>query len=295
MIQRQFLTNNSSRFILLLIFILLALVALEFMLRLAGWTSLKLRSGADYPNPQAFRLLHIGESTTFGLGVHPTEAYPAVLERMLQIRYPNRHFQSFNRGIPGIVTTSMLKTLPDKLVSLRPDVVIISAGANDYNERLNRLESTDESWLPKPLIEALHDLRLYKITRLTLDLINPYTKIENGEVIFFHFGGSENILYEVPLNKGKIEKVTAQLETNLGQMIELSRQTGARVLLVGYLRSYEENSVLKRMAQRHGITFVNCFVESNKDYPGFFVADGWHPSPAGHRHIADAILPFIEL
>ena len=271
------------------------LVFLELALRFAGWVTLRGRAaGGEAPDPAAFRILNLGESTTFGLDIQPHRAYAAVVAEILRQRHPERRFQSFNRGVPGLVTASMLRTLPDKLAELRPDLVTILAGANDYNEQLNGLENPAEYWLPSPLASFVHGLRLYKMARLAFDLTRPGVKIEYGEVIYYRHGASKNILYEVPTDKQKIARVTAQLEANLDKIIALARQAGARVLVVGYLQVFEENRVLQRVAKRAGVPFVSTFIEPDRRPANLYVADGWHPSPLGHRHIAEAIADAIE-
>jgi lysophospholipase L1-like esterase len=272
-----------------------ALVLLELTLRLAGWVTLRGRAAeGGASDPAAFRILNLGESTTFGLGVQPHQAYPAVVADILRQRHPERRLQSVNRGVPGLVTASMLRTLPDKLAELRPDLVTILAGANDYNEQLNGLENPDEFWLPSPLASFVPRLRLYKLARLAFDLTRPGVKIEHGEVIYYRHGASQNILYESPIDDAKIARVTARLEGNLEKMITLARQAGARVVLVGYLQAIEENRVLQRVAERAGVPFVSTFIDRDRRPADLFGADGWHPSPLGHRHIAEAMADSIE-
>jgi lysophospholipase L1-like esterase len=275
--------------------VVFSLVLIELVLRLLGWMTLRVRGpGGEAPDPSALRILHLGESTTFGLGVEPQQAYAAVVADILRQRHPERRFQFFNRGVPGLVTASMLRTLPDKLAELRPDLITILAGANDYNEQLNGLENPDGFWLPSPLASFVHGLRLYKMGRLALDLTMPGVKLEHGEVIYYRHGASANILYETPSDPAKIAAVTARLEANLEKIITLGHQAGAQVLLVGYLQVTEENKVLRRVADRAGVLFVSTFIDRDRRPADLFIADGWHPSPAGHRHIAEAIVNAIE-
>lgn len=274
-----------------LVLVLLVIIAgLELTLRLAGSVILALKTGsAQTPDPGVFRILHLGESTTYGLEVPSEQTYVAQLESLLKESRPERPVQSFNRGVPGIVTTSMLQTLPDKLSSLRPDLVIIMAGANDFNEELNGLQPPGASQLPA----WVRGIRLYKVVRLALDMLRKDVKVEHGEVIYFKYGGSKAILYDTPRDEEKISQVTARFEDNLGLMIELCRQAGARVILVGYLQAFQENEMLRRTAQRWGIPYADCFIYPQRRSPSLFTADGWHPSASGHRHIAQTLLPLV--
>jgi lysophospholipase L1-like esterase len=276
--------------------VVITLVLAELALRLAGWATLTLRAhsaGAENPDPAAFRMLHIGESTTFGLGVPPSSAYPAVVAALLRERHPERAFQSFNRGVPGLVTASMRRTLADKLDRLRPALVTILAGANDYNDQLNGLENEDSA-LPAPLAALVHDLRIYKMARLAWDLSRPGVKLDHGEIISYRHGRSKNILYDEPRDEARIAAVTARLEANLEAMIAECRSHGAQVLLLGYIQAIDENRVLQRVAARTGVPYVATFIDRDARPADLFTADGWHPSETGHRHMAEELADAIE-
>ena len=269
--------------------ILLFAVLAEITLRLAGLIMVTVRARQvehDLASvPGAVRVLHIGESTTFGLGVKPDEAYPAVLARLLEERFPGRHFVGLNRGVPGLTTTAMLRTLPDKLQIVRPDLVTIMAGANDFNDQLNGLRPAGENWLP----DLVSGLRVYKMIRLAFELARSDVKREDGEVLFYRHGASKNILYEEPRDEEKIARVTQGLRNNLAEMIRLCRRHSVSVVLVGYIQAIQENDVLSAVAAEEVIPYVSTFIHLHERPPGLFGEDGWHPSPTGHRHIAGKI------
>jgi acyl-CoA thioesterase-1 len=69
-----------------------------------------------------------GNSLTAGLGVAESEAYPALLERMLNSEGLN--YRVINVGISG-ETSSGLRARIKWLLTLKPDIVIVETGAND--------------------------------------------------------------------------------------------------------------------------------------------------------------------
>jgi lysophospholipase L1-like esterase len=276
------------------------LVALEIGLRLIGWATLTLRARQPAAGTQqgpALRMLHLGESTTFGLGVRPDEAYPAVVAEILTARFPAQQFVSINRGVPGLVTSAMERTIGEKLAAVRPNLVTIMAGANDFNEELNGLRSAAADIRAEGLRRVVQNLRVYKFVWLGLQLARPDVRLEQGEVIYYHHGGSKNILYETQRNERKIAGVTSELEQNLRQIIGECRNTGATVALVGYIQAFEENTILMRVAKETGVTYVSTYLEPEARQRSLFTADGWHPSALGHRHIAtrisDVVAPLI--
>jgi len=278
--------------------IAIAFVALEGGLRALGWVTLRVRGGNDTPDRTAYRILYLGESTTFGLGVNPEEAYPVVATALLAERHPDRRFQGFNRGVPGMVTNAMLITLPEKLDTLAPNAVVILAGANDFNEELNHIESAESWWIPAALVPFVRELRLYKTVRLALELMRPdvgrQNFLQHGEVVYYRHGTSGNILYDPPRDEAKIARVTAQLEANLTTMIERSRQGGAEVVVLGYTRSAAESDIAERVAVRTGALWVPMLLSQEEQTPDLFTADGWHPSAKGHRLIAEKLVPALE-
>jgi lysophospholipase L1-like esterase len=271
------------------------LFAAEGALRLAGWITLtrRARQAAADVGAADLRILSIGESTTFGLGVAPEEAYPAVLGPLLESALAGRKVASLNRGVPGLTTAAMVRSLPEKLALYRPQVVTIMAGANDYNAQLNGLEDPVDGLLPAVLGRWVADLRLYKMARLAMEQRRPGVKVEGGEILFYRHGASRNILYDEPRDADRIAAVTARLEENLEVLIGLCRAAGARPALVGYIQAIEENRVLERVAARAGVPYVSSFVHLDQRPPDLFGADGWHPSPRGHRHIAAALAPVV--
>ncbi len=282
-----------GRLVLLLVVLVLAA---EGALRLAGWITLSRRARQAEAEMGAadVRLLFLGESTTFGLGVGPDQAYPAQLQALLAGQAGRPRVASINRGVPGLTTTAMVRSLPEKLEVYRPHMVVILAGANDYNEQLNGLEEAGDGLLPAPARRRVSGLRLYKMIRLAVELRRPGVKMEGGEVLFYRHGASRNILYQEPRDEARIAAVTARLEANLETLIRLSREAGARPVLMGYLQAIEENRVLERVAERTGVPYVSTFIHLHERPPDLFVEDGWHPSARGHRHMAEALAPVVR-
>ena len=70
-----------------------------------------------------YRILCVGDSFTFGEGVKAQEAYPQVLEKMLQTRYKNA--EVINAGISGYNTVDEYLYIREKLLFLNADLIII--------------------------------------------------------------------------------------------------------------------------------------------------------------------------
>jgi acyl-CoA thioesterase I len=80
-------------------------------------------------NSAAAQIVALGASNTQGKGVSPSEAWPAVLESMLQAKGRNVHIA--NAGISGDTTGGMLARL-DSSVPAGTTLVILNFGKNDF-------------------------------------------------------------------------------------------------------------------------------------------------------------------
>ena len=83
--------------------------------------------------PNTFRIVSLGDSHTFGWGVRQEESYPAVLEKLLTDKYPQRKFEVMNFGVPGYNTVQEVHAFLEKAQKLSPDLVIINFVLNDMD------------------------------------------------------------------------------------------------------------------------------------------------------------------
>jgi acyl-CoA thioesterase I len=80
-------------------------------------------------NSALAQIVALGASNTQGKGVSPSEAWPALLESMLQAKGKNIHV--VNAGISGDTTGGMLARL-DSSVPEGTTLVILNFGGNDF-------------------------------------------------------------------------------------------------------------------------------------------------------------------
>ncbi len=89
-----------------------------------GW-----RSPALTEKQERFRILALGDSTTFGLGVNDAEAWPAQLQEILD---GSRAFIDVqNAGLPGCSAFQSLMFLLKRGFPVDPDLVLLTNGFND--------------------------------------------------------------------------------------------------------------------------------------------------------------------
>src|SRR5260221_9613885 len=95
---RQKISILGVRLILLFFGVLLSLIVLELLLRLSGVVFLTMqgfRNTMSLKGGGEYRILALGESTT-ALGGE--DSWPSQLEKILNTRYPAKHFSVINKG-----------------------------------------------------------------------------------------------------------------------------------------------------------------------------------------------------
>ncbi len=77
------------------------------------------------------RIVMLGDSFTFGLGVNVEDNYPQNLERLLREKFPSENFQVLNFGVSGYDTRDEAAELARKVEAFSPDLVVIGYCLND--------------------------------------------------------------------------------------------------------------------------------------------------------------------
>jgi lysophospholipase L1-like esterase len=135
-----------------------------------------------------FRILAVGDSFTFGLGVEANQTYPKILEAMLNKNtLGKKHFEVFNMGIAGIGTLEELEIIEYGL-RYKPDLILLGVfvenrwnpgNGNDLCDNLksrdrlknSRLVNQNENIITRPIIrpvDALNSLQRFLATNSDL-------------------------------------------------------------------------------------------------------------------------------
>ena len=160
-----------ARLLALLLGIVLGFAVLEVGLRIASVTARAVWSRAtDAAAGGRVRLVCVGDSNTYGVGVHPTESYPWRLERLLNEAWGADHFEVVNLGVPGLGSAQLRHRLPRWLSLYQPDAVVVLIGANDF---WNRAEvDVPAMGFGERLHELAMRLRVYRFAVLWLHARN---------------------------------------------------------------------------------------------------------------------------
>ena len=86
--------------------------------------------------PGEFRILVLGDSVTFGIGVRYEDALPQQLELVLNERRAARRYRFLNLGVPSYNTEQQLIQLRTLGLELDPDAVILVFSPNDIEPKM---------------------------------------------------------------------------------------------------------------------------------------------------------------
>lgn len=85
--------------------------------------------------PNTYRILILGDSQAFGVGVNDQETFAYQLEELLTIHFKDMDMQVINGGVPGYGTGEELAFLKTRGPILKPDLVILQfLSVNDFEE-----------------------------------------------------------------------------------------------------------------------------------------------------------------
>ena len=110
------------------------------------------------------------------------------------------------------------------------------------------------------------------------------------------------MVVELGANDGLRGLPVSETEANLRSILERIHAAGSEVLLLGmqipsnYGPEYTERfaAVFPQLAKELHVELMPFLLDGVALDPDLNLSDGIHPNPAGHRKIADHLLPFVE-
>jgi lysophospholipase L1-like esterase len=260
------------------------------------------------PSAPTSNILVLGDSFTWGWGVSQGQVFTDLLQAALPATVA-----VYNRGVPGFGTAQEYLVLQRELAARTYDAVVLMFCINDLSDNLSSRQGR------RPYFELV-DGTLRPRNQPARPVINPV-----GQFLREHSRAYAYAQFQVELLKRRFSgeandereyrtapavdfrdvpgyAVTARL---LGEMQRLSRQHGARFLLVyiphggeieidtpfPYVRSIHE--MVNDIARRDGIPLLDLslpFHQHAKAGERLSYAIDGHWSPAGHRVAAAALL-----
>jgi lysophospholipase L1-like esterase len=123
----------------------------------SGFRGPEVRSDPSAKN--AYRVLCIGDSVTFGFNADQGDSYPTQLDRVLRAKWPGKDIEIINAGVPGWTWLQGVRFLEREGLALEPDLVIMSHGVNDQLMRALVTDAERLTQADEPLVRSIAKLR----------------------------------------------------------------------------------------------------------------------------------------
>ena len=300
-------TSLKSKFILIVLGIILSLMVLEITLRTMGIgynliyknKTLKERKGN-------VRIFCVGESTTWGIGAKDplTQSYPRQLEGMLNSEYPNIKIKVFYDQTIGQNTEEILLKLPLYIKKYQPQIIIFMTGINNWwnLNRSNILLFNKDRAISNITLSVLAFLDKFEVWKLL-----KYIWLSSGlykERWNYWFPRDETTKsLENKLTKlyGKnyfniIDRIT---ERDLEKMVKVCKNNNINIILCNYPRGMTDNlyEIIKKIAEKNNILFVDNYLRFESlpedKIKNYLWKDNWHPNEKGYRLVAENLYNII--
>jgi lysophospholipase L1-like esterase len=238
------------------------------------------------------RILFLGDSNTFGIGVDVEETFSSLLEPWLN--GSGTRYETINLGVPGYSVYQMARLLELQGLALSPDLVVVYAGAwNDFTPAIGHDDETlGTAGAPRRL--SLRDARLFQVFQRMLGVSREGREASRREKYISAYGDGH------ARPDGPRVPVDA-FRRLLRTISQRSRAAGSAVVLVvppapaftraRYPEAEEWASAVREVAAETGDLLADAraaLVQPN-DADKTLFHDEIHPSQAGHSLVAAAV------
>jgi lysophospholipase L1-like esterase len=273
--------------------VLIALALLEAGLRLAAVVAPAVFARTSAPRDGRMRVACVGDSHVYGAFVPAGAAFPEQLDRVFRRR--GIAADVYNFGIPGQNSYQVRERLPRILEHVRPQVVIVLVGHNNYwNLSDRRADAPDAgtayawSWRDLRLVRLLHVLRV-SVREGAAAARRPELRLvednERGQRVMLDLGDG---LERLDMWRGAGELTPAEVERvtdeDLRAIVTTIRAAGAVPVLLGYpvVIRPERVAVLHALERVTGAMDLLCLDTM------------WVTSRLQARHVPDLFFPDLH-
>jgi lysophospholipase L1-like esterase len=232
--------------------------------------------------PGTFRIVYIGDSSCFGLGVPEDGTFAALATAELAAAFPGTHFEYTIGANPGW-SSYQSRVVLERLLPYAPDLVVFYVGARNDHTRARYFADEEIPARMARRESAWHQVRILRGLELATDL------------------AWNRVVRRLRPRAEQTRVPPEAFERNLRAMLEATRRAGAAALVLlppvakrfGERRKLvpEYQAILEAVAAEYGVPSTRLQrVFAGRDESALYVpGDDVHPSALGHRLIADEI------
>jgi hypothetical protein len=236
----------------------------------------------------AYRIIFLGDSFTFGEGTPEPLVFPAVVSAVLQGRHlGGRRIEIINLGIPGEDGESELETYREFGRTLAPDWVVLQWNTNDV-----------------PLSDVQRDhLRLIGRQYRELFQNNPYPWSRLFTMLYFTERSHRISRETMAITKQQAETGRGSFDS-IGELRWAARADGADFSVLAFpeiirFDHYPYASIielLKQYCQNHQVDLINLLpaLAAHRDWELWVHETDHHPNRIAHAIAARELIKMIE-
>ena len=230
------------------------------------------------PKPSGvYRIVALGDSSTYGNYLPYDETYPYDLQQVLRNDYGYQTVEVINGGVTNYTSWNMLADLAFRIPELQPDLVIVYAGWNDIDAREL---SPDCYSSPSPFLglDPKRELRaapaslspsaLYRFLAIKFGWMPNPAQSQNS-VIDSSISCQPQVIAEIPQNIEANPPV--YFERNLREMIVIGKALGIKMMFmswafntnISYFPEFrrpaiaQHNAIVRQVAEESGTLFFD--------------------------------------
>lgn len=298
-------------------------VSIEYGWATVTTNSLGLRApeiGAKAENE--YRILSMGESTTFGMEAANHQTYTDRLGALLQEKLPDKKVVAINAGVSAYSSFQSLKYFELRGLKLKPDLVLFYHEVNDYLPSSMRNSGHTEIGVMKT-DKQLYESRVHGLHRRLLETSALFRWLNNTmayrKVQAFNKQAFRNPVLDVGLPDldvprrlriaGGDNKPHTQLnEMSLGRrvsdaerlevlstlaMICANEKIDLVVIHPAYRSTTPHECLLTRFCRENDVTMFDAFAPMHPRGVRPLYIDAIHPSREGHKQLAIGLADFL--
>jgi len=224
------------------------------------------------PN-NTFRILVLGDSFVFGIGLKNNQTSSVYLEKELKDKRAGIGFEVINLGVPGYNTKNEIRRLKLKGLQLHPDLVILAYVDNDIEnaELISKLD-----WYSLNFLMSFLNFSDSEAWNFRLNQIGP--KFQKR-----YFLGKD------------FDSLWKKVETSISELHNLSDAYGFDVIILSYPAPFQHIQRLEKQSKEFGWQFYPLEKDmgfENK-LPWILDPSNVHPSAYGNQKLAEFLTQII--
>ncbi len=256
-------------------------------------------------NPDAFRILFLGDSYVDARHVSDHEKFSEIVERNWNVAHPEMPIQSLNLGLGGQNMATYLSFGKNMDTHFQPDLVFVMVSDDDFKTIANNPKQLEKvaQGSTEPLVEpetytAIEDFTNRTRFRSFLGKLRAQTYgfLQIGDT----FEGQAGPKKQVPLDPEAVSIQLEALRDIWGDRLVILYRMPIPNLGKGAPVTYEDE-VLNEI-EKHGIPVINLYqpflraYQERKPPHGFnnSVLGQGHCNQYGHQLIAEEMISFLE-